>query len=104
MAEQDSGCNSQVEVETPLGKAKINTKKMAEAIAVLSLAGTCVLGYAYYQHEVSSAKAASDTISVLKVMTEALRMNSCLISQPQENRQAEFSNRSGFCAQMSKLP
>lgn len=101
--EKKEGCDSRLAIKTAAGSISLNTKKTAEIIAVFSLVGTSVLAYAFVQHEQTSKQVATDTVHAMRAMAESLRMNSCLISQPQEQRQAEFANRAGFCATMSKM-
>jgi len=106
----------------PAGIAgSLKSKHTAELITMLLLVITTVLGYAYWQHdkttestmkEIAAAmrelgKGQTDaTLSLTRAQQEGIaaqRELTCIISLPQERREAEFTSQFGFCKRITQF-
>lgn len=83
-------------------------KKASEVVAILSAIGVCLLAYMLFIHgeqakETNAAVAASikELASAQRNSVAAQREMTCIISLPQEKREAEFAAPYGFCKRMS---
>jgi hypothetical protein len=112
--------NGSLEIETPVGKAKLHAKRTAELITVLLAVFTGIMAWIVFKHDseardnthrvVETVKEANgDLKDAVRVMTEAQvemiraqREANCLLSLPQDKREAEFYSPNSLCKRMAR--
>lgn len=105
MAGQAQDEVEEVEVKTPAGSIRA---RGTDIIAILALIGIALMAYALWDHKVDAKLNAEAFIGAIREMTVAqkdttkmMRLQACIISQPQEKREAEFSSVNSFCNRMA---
>lgn len=102
---------SEVTAEVGPGGLKLGgkSKQMAELIAIASACGTILVGYMLYAHAQDSkdrdtqiATAITKLADSQSKQAEAFREMTCLISLPQDKREAEFSSPFGMCKRIAR--
>lgn len=95
------------EVKTPLGSFTSRGKRNAEIIAALSLAAMLVLAYIMWNHSEDTVRARVDRnkqmdalSGAIKEFAAAQREMACIISLPQDKREAEYRSPFGLCKRM----
>lgn len=95
----------EVEVKTPAGSIRA---RGTDIIAILALIGIALMAYTLWDHKVDAKSSVELFISAMKEQTVAQRestkqqrLMACIISQPQEKREQEFTSVNGFCQRMS---
>lgn len=97
------------EIKTPVGSVSFRGKRTAEFIAILSLCLLFLLGYVLWEHKADARDTGVSLRDAIKAMAEAQRegtvaqreMN-CLISLPQDKREAEFYSPNSLCKRMAR--
>lgn len=98
---------SGLSIPVPWSKEPIKVLGLG-TVMTLMLVAVSLMAYVLWEHK-GEAKAATDTfVSAVREMTAAQkdstkqqRLMNCIISQPQEKREAEFSASNSFCQRMS---
>lgn len=97
----------------------LKTKHAAEFVSVLSLLALSMLTYAYWKHDQQTEVAMSSIATAMKELAKgqqdatnsltkaqqdsiaAQRELTCIISLPQDRREAEFTSPYGFCKRIT---
>jgi len=107
---EDENDRMEVSAETPLGKLAAKGFRVSDIISLLTLLG--VAGILFFgwmivqllgQHNLDSNAAQNKFANALRESAQAQRMNTCILSLPQEKREQEYMQANGFCRQMAQL-
>ena len=94
--EQDSA-----ELKTPIGNLSLRTKKMVDLITIISFVTLTLVALMVWEHKNDSKVYQLALLEAITSLTHAQRMNTCIISIPQERRESEMITQSSFCNRMS---
>ena len=112
--------NTSGSITTPVGSVSFNGKKTAEIITILLLAVLGVVGYALWEHKAEAkeghskierqleenrkarAEDANKLNEALQSQIKSINFQTCILSLPQERREAEYSNPNGFCRRITR--
>lgn len=101
----------EVSADTPIGKLAAKGVRVGEVIGLITLLGVCLITFFTWQmtqtldkHNVAAALSESKLSVAIQSTAIAQRMQTCILSVPQERREQEYMSTNGFCRQMSQLP
>ena len=98
----DNGEATELDVKAGPVSFRGKSKYMAELISAASLTLLLLGGYAFYQHEMSTAAAFRDLTATNKEVVGEMRMQTCLMSLSEADRKAEYAAPYGFCKRMAR--
>ena len=95
----------ELEVKTPAGSIRA---RGTDIIALIAMVGIVLIAYSLWEHKAEAREANVAFVSAVKEMSAAqkeqvkiMRLQACIISRPQEVREAEFSSQNSFCQRMA---
>ncbi len=96
MSEQTNGADLSVKVAGQEVNVR-NVKSLNTLATITTLIAVCVGGFAIYTivaaHAAETKDASRELVQALKEMTQTAREQNCLISMPQDRRDAELCKR-----------
>lgn len=102
---------TEITADTPLGKIAAKGLKLQDTIALFILIGMIAViagGIQVYKtivdHQTHTEGWEKTFISAIKEAAMAQRMQTCILSVPQEKREQEYMSPNSFCRQMAALP
>lgn len=94
-----------VEAETPVGKIRV---RGTDLVAILTLIGVFASVFLMWDHRAVSSEGEKALASAINELSKATRAGNraqremnCLISLPQDRREAEFNSPNGLCKRLT---
>lgn len=107
--QQAANGNGGTDIKTPLGSISFRGKRAAEFISVLLAIGVGIMGYVLYDHKLDARDDDAALTAALNRLSEsqdhmvqAQRELTCMLSLPQDKREAEFNSPNGLCKRLSR--
>lgn len=111
MADENGNGNGSAEFKTPIFSASFRGKdvQLRDVILLLILGATALTAYAFWEHKTDRREADTMLAAAIRELsvaqraqTSAQREMNCLISLPQDKREAEFNSSNGLCKRISR--
>ncbi len=100
----------EVSADTPIGRLAAKGLRVSDIIALLTLLGVCGMVFVGLQitklladHDLHSADIQGRFVNSIREAAMAQRMNTCILSLPQDKREQEYMQPNGFCRQMAQI-
>lgn len=109
MSEQEDKVD--ISVKTPIGEIIAHGVRTNAFINLAALAGVVAISFFLWRittvlqdHEAKTVAENKEIAIAITKWTKAMRLETCILAQSQEDRQKEFLNPNGWCKMMSEAP